>query len=447
MEKRVWVLGHTNPDTDAICSALVYAAFKKEMGFSEVQAGRAGEINRETAFVLKYFEVEPPPSVGDVYSRVADMLEGKEVVSCHPETTLQEAGKLMREHQVKTLPVVDQQGHLLGLFTIGDIAHHLLVELGLEDLAGNVGRARKILGAPVSKLMKTEGLVTFVDDDLVDHVKRVMLETRFRNYPVVDEQNHLLGMIARYDLLALKRKRVILVDHNERAQAVPGIEQAEILEIIDHHRLGDVQTGEPLYFRCEPVGSTCTIIGKIFREQGKEPSPRHAGLLCAGILSDTVLFKSPTCTPADVAICKELAARAGLQIESFGRSMFEAGSALAERPAKEILREDFKEFRLGNLKVGIGQVEAMATSGLEDVKKALLQEMERVAEDESYDLVLMMLTDIIKEGTELLVTGRAAKIVEEAFGQEVRNNRVFLQGVMSRKKQVVPPLARLATFY
>ncbi|NPV29029.1 MAG: putative manganese-dependent inorganic diphosphatase [Firmicutes bacterium] len=443
MEKPIWILGHRNPDTDAICAALAYAELKQALGVAGARAGRVGPLNRETAFVLGYFGVEPPPFVADVRPRVADMLR-REIISCAPETTLQEAGRLMREHQVKTLPVVDPRGRLLGLFTTGDLAHHLLVELGLEALAGSASRAREILATPVRNLMKTEGIVSFHEDELADQVKRVMLETRFRNYPVVDEQDRLLGMVARYDLLALRRKQVILVDHNERAQAVPGIEQAEVLEIIDHHRLGDVQTGEPLYFRSEPVGSTCTIIGKIYQEQGVEPSPRVAGLLCAGILSDTVIFKSPTCTPQDRDIARYLSRLAGLEPEPFGIEIFRAGSALAERPAREILNEDFKDFELGDLKVGIGQVEAIGTAGLEDVKEALLEEMDEMARERGYDLVLMMLTDIAQEGTELLVAGPGEKFAAEAFGQEVRNHRIFLPGVMSRKKQVVPPLARLA---
>ncbi|MDH7576999.1 MAG: putative manganese-dependent inorganic diphosphatase [Bacillota bacterium] len=446
MEKPIWILGHRNPDTDAICAALAYAELKQALGVGRARAGRVGPINRETAFVLDHFGVEPPVLVEEVRPRVTDMLRRK-IASCTPETTLQDAGKLMREHQIKTLPVVDPRGRLLGILTIGDLAHHLLVELGLEDLKGSASRARAILATPVKNLMKSEGIVSFHEEELADQVKRVMLETRFRNYPVVDEHDRLLGMVARYDLLALRRKQVILVDHNERAQAVAGIEQAEVLEIIDHHRLGDVQTGEPLYFRCEPVGSTCTIIGAIYQEQGRKPSSLAAGLLCAGILSDTVIFKSPTCTPRDRAVALSLSELAGLKLETFGYEIFRAGSALAERPASEILNEDFKEFHLGNLKVGIGQVEAIGTAGLEAVKQNLLQEMEGLAREQGYFLVLMMLTDITQEGTELLVAGPGENFVAEAFGQEVRNNRIFLPGVMSRKKQVVPPLARLAALH
>ncbi len=446
MAGTIWVLGHVNPDTDAICAALTYAELKRILGITQARAGRLGPLNRETSYVLNKLGVEPPPVVTDVRSRVMDMIR-KEVISCRPEATLQTAGRLMRENQVKTLPVVDAGGHLLGIVTIGDLARHLLEELDLEEPAINSNRVREILSAPISAIMKTSGVVTFQDDDLATYARRVMLETRYRNYPVVDEHDRLLGMVARYDLLALRRKQVILVDHNERAHAVPGIEEAEVLEIIDHHRLGDIQTGEPLYFRSEPVGSTCTIIRNIYQEQGITPAPLTAALMCAGILSDTVIFKSPTCSARDRAAAQELGEIAGLDIESFGRDMFQAGSALAERPAGEILKEDFKVFQLGNLKVGIGQVEALGTGGLEDVKRALTREMESMVQQEGYDLLLMMLTDIIQEGTELLVTGPAGNLVEEAFGREVRNNRVFLPGVMSRKKQMVPPLARIAALH
>ena len=328
MGRKVWVIGHRSPDTDSICAAIVYAALKKALG-ENAAPGRLGELNRETAYVLDYFDVETPPLVADVYPRVTDMLR-RESFNCSPETTLQEAGQMMREKGIKTLPVVDGNGHLKGLLTTGDLANYLLMELGLE-LVTEGSRTKEILNTAISVLMKTEGIVTFLDDDLVAQVKRVMLETRYRNYPVIDEHNRLLGMVARYDLLALKRKPVILVDHNERSQSVPGIEQAEILEIIDHHRLGDVQTGEPLYFRCEPVGSTCTIIGSIYQQKNIEPSPKMAGLLCAGILSDTVLFKSPTCTAKDFQIAHMLGAKADIELEPFGRAMFRAGSVLADR--------------------------------------------------------------------------------------------------------------------
>jgi manganese-dependent inorganic pyrophosphatase len=440
LERKIWVLGHRNPDTDSICSAIAYAALKKALGKNAVP-GRLGTLNRETAYVLDCFGVEAPALVADVYPRVTDMLR-REIPDCSPETTLQEAGRLMRDIGIKTLPVVDGQRRLKGLLTTGDLAHYLLVELGLETVTGGF-RTREILDTAVSVLMKTEGIISFQDDDMVDQVKKVMLETRYRNYPVVDEHNRLLGLVARYDLLALKRKPLILVDHNERSQSVAGIEQAEILEIIDHHRLGDVQTGEPLFFRCEPVGSTCTIIGSIYKQQGIEPSPEIAGLLCAGILSDTVLFKSPTCTARDRQMAAMLKGRAAVELESFGRAMFRAGSALADRPARELLQEDFKEFQIGDLRIGVGQVEALGIDGLVDVKRSLLCEMNDWVEKQGYDLVLMMLTDIIQEGTEILVAGEDS-FVSEAFGQKVTDGFLFLPGVMSRKKQIIPQLARRA---
>lgn len=440
MGRKVWVIGHRSPDTDSICAAIVYAALKKALG-ENAAPGRLGELNRETAYVLDYFDVETPPLVADVYPRVTDMLR-RESFNCSPETTLQEAGQMMREKGIKTLPVVDGNGHLKGLLTTGDLANYLLMEFGLE-LVTEGSRTKEILNTAISVLMKTEGIVTFLDDDLVAQVKRVMLETRYRNYPVIDEHNRLLGMVARYDLLALKRKPVILVDHNEMSQSVPGIEQAEILEIIDHHRLGDVQTGEPLYFRCEPVGSTCTIIGSIYQQKNIEPSPKMAGLLCAGILSDTVLFKSPTCTAKDFQIAHMLGAKADIELEPFGRAMFRAGSVLADRPAREILQEDFKEFQLGDLKIGVGQVEALGIDGLAEVKRSLLCEMNDFAQEQEYDVVLMMLTDITQEGTEILVAGND-RFVGEAFGKKVKDGHLFLPGVMSRKKQIIPQLARLA---
>ncbi|MDD2283674.1 MAG: putative manganese-dependent inorganic diphosphatase [Eubacteriales bacterium] len=440
MEREIVVLGHRNPDTDSICSAIAYAALKKELG-ENTTPGCLGAPNRETAYVLNHFGVDIPHLVVDVYPQVSDMMR-REIYNCSPKTTLQEAGRLMQDKGVNTFSVVDEDKRLKGLLTTGDLAHYLLMELGLEMVTGG-SRTQEILNTPISALMKTEGIVSFQDDDLVEQVKKVMLETRYRNYPVVDEHNHLLGMVARYDLLALKRKQVILVDHNERSQSVPGIEDAEILEIIDHHRLGDVQTGEPLFFRCEPVGSTCTIIGFIYQQHNVEPSPQVAGLLCAGILSDTVLFKSPTCTTRDRQMAGMLRKRAAIELDTFGRAMFHAGSALAERPAREIFQEDFKEFQLGDLKIGVGQVEALGIDGFAEVKRSLLCEMNNLIQQQGYDLVLMMLTDIIQEGTGILVAGED-RFVSEAFGKKVEDGYLFLPGVLSRKKQIIPQLARLA---
>ncbi|MDA8233453.1 MAG: putative manganese-dependent inorganic diphosphatase [Clostridia bacterium] len=540
--KPIYVIGHLNPDTDSICSAIAYAHLKAALTGEEVVAARAGKINQETRFVLDYFGVEEPFYIRDVKARVGDMLTGEAPVAMLPCTPLREVGILTRNHNAKTIPIVDEDNHLLGIITLGDIAQKYMEELGLENLGqmhvtvdnilrtlngrlvvaqektgelkGNViigamdsttlerfvkkgdvvllgDRERAQLAAikagaacliitgshtttdkvrqeakkagvviisvphdtfatarlinmstPVEAMMQTENIVSFEADDLVDEARKVMLETRFRNYPVVDDDNHLLGVVSRYHLLALMRKKVILVDHNEKSQAVPGLEQAEILEVIDHHRLGDVTTGEPIYFRNEPVGCTATIVTSMYNEQGVEIPSKIAGLLLGAILSDTVIFKSPTCTPRDRVAAQQLAAIAGVEAEEFSREMYKAGTSLAGRTPKEIIFEDFKEFHMGDLYVGIGQVETMDSGSVAQLMDELLQEMGTIKENKGYDLVLLMVTDILQEGTELLVVGDRVEVVEKAFSAKLDGGKTFLPGVMSRKKQVVPPLSR-----
>ncbi|MHB8170206.1 MAG: putative manganese-dependent inorganic diphosphatase [Thermincolia bacterium] len=540
--KPIYVIGHLNPDTDSICSAIAYAHLKATATGEEVVAARAGKVNQETRFVLDYFGVEDPLYIRDVKARVGDMLTGQAPVAMLPCTPLREVGILTRNHNAKTIPIVDEDNHLQGIITLGDIAQKYMEELGLENLgqmhvtvdnilrtlngrlvvaqektgelkssviigamdsntlerfvkkgdvvllgdreraqlaaikagaacliitgshtttdkvrqeAKNAGvviisvphdtfaTARLInMSTPVEAMMQTENIISFEVDDLVDEARKVMLETRFRNYPVVDEENRLLGVVSRYHLLALMKKKVILVDHNEKSQAVPGLEQAEILEVIDHHRLGDVTTGEPIYFRNEPVGCTATIVTSMYNEQGIEIPPKIAGILLGAIMSDTVIFKSPTCTPRDRVAAQQLAAIAGVEAEEFGREMYKAGTSLADCTPKEIIFEDFKEFHMGDLYVGIGQVETMDSGSVAQLMDELLQEMGTIKENKGYDLVLLMVTDILQEGTVLLVVGDRVEVVEKAFGTKLDGSKTFLPGVMSRKKQVVPPLSR-----
>ena len=294
---------------------------------------------------------------------------------------------------------------------------------------------------PVEYVMTTENIISFNLDDFVDEIKDKMLQTRYRNYCVVDENNRVKGLVSRYHLISQRKKKVILMDHNERGQSVHGIDEAEILEIIDHHRIADIQTGRPIYFRNEPVGSTSTIVANIYFENGVRPTKSIAGILCAAILSDTLKFKSPTCTFIDKMTAERLAEIAGIDIDSFALEMFKAGSSLNGRTPEEIFYQDFKDFSLGKYKIGIGQVSTMDTDSITSVKEELLKYMEKVYKDKNYNLVIIMLTDIIKEGSELLFVGEDRELIARAFNVEPGENSVYLPGVVSRKKQVVPPLS------
>lgn len=298
------------------------------------------------------------------------------------------------------------------------------------------------MSAPVQSIMKTDGVISFQEDDLISEVRQKMLETRFRNYPVLDEQERVVGLISRYHLLSLSRKKVILVDHNEWGQAVTGADQAQVLEVIDHHRVGGIQTGEPILFRNEPVGSTCTIVARCYRDRGIEPEKEIAGIMLAAILSDTVIFKSPTCTETDKEIAAYLEEIAGVKAKEFGIQMFKASSNLADREVEELIEEDLKEFSVGDFRVGIGQVSVMGLDGLEKIEIKLMQKLEAMRSERGMRYLLLMVTDLLEENTDLLIAGAVPEEIGKAFNQPVIQNRVFLPNVLSRKKQVVPPLAK-----
>lgn len=538
--EQIYVIGHKNPDTDSICAAIAFARLKERLGVPGVLPCRAGKINRETEFVLDYFNVPGPMYLADLHLRAKDLLSD-EIPIVSPGTSLREAWLLMKNTKQKSLPVTDAGKHMLGMLTVGDLSeayfenmgdldfgalhvpvknivatlngrllagcetqelrghvyvgamHHETLEEVIQEgnilLLGNRPEAQEAalrigvsaliltggtelseglleeakargaivisvpfdtftaarllpMSVPVESIMKTEGIVSFQDDDLIAEVRQKMLETRFRNYPVLDEQERVVGLISRYHLLKLSRKKVILVDHNEYGQAVTGADQAQVLEVIDHHRVGGIQTGEPILFRNEPVGSTCTLITECYREQGLAPEKEIAGLLLAAILSDTVLFKSPTCTAKDREVAAYLEKICGLDAQSFGIQMFKAASSLSDRTALELIEEDLKEFTTGDQRVGVGQVSVMGLEGLPQIRDELQETLERLCAERGMRYLMLMVTDLLEENTELLVAGKEPEEVAKAFGRTLVEGSVLLPGVLSRKKQIVPPLTR-----
>ncbi len=305
-------------------------------------------------------------------------------------------------------------------------------------------RAARMLyqSIPVSRIAQTKDLVCFHLDDFLDDVKEIILQSRYRSYPVLDQQNRVVGTLSRYHLLRPKRKRVVLVDHNEVSQSIPGLDQAELVGIIDHHRLADVQTGYPVYMRNEPVGSTTTIVATMFQEHGLMPGEKLAGLMAAAIISDTVMFKSPTATPRDRRIAERLARIAGIDLDELGKEVFSAGAG-ADKPARTLLMTDFKEFHIADHKLGISQITTMDSAAMLARKEEFLSVMQQIQTEKGYGMMLLMITDVLKEGTELLFLGDE-EILKQAFGiNKIENHHVFLKGVVSRKKQVVPALAIL----
>ena len=295
-----------------------------------------------------------------------------------------------------------------------------------------------IQSIPVEHVMQKGGLMTFSTDDTLDYVKEVMKETRYRSYPVLDFLGRVVGSVSRFQVLNGMKKKVIQVDHNERAQAIDGIDEAEILEIIDHHRVADIQTLAPLTFRAEPVGCTATIIAKCYKEQGVEIPQDMAGLMLGAIISDTLLFKSPTCTPQDTKIAKELAQIAGVNIKEFGMEMFKAGTSLVGKTVEEIFNQDYKKFSFGDVTVGVAQVNTMDIEGFAPYKKEMLAYMDETSKKNNMEFAMLLLTDVINATSEVFVGGPHPEYVEEAFKIELKDRQASLPGVISRKKQVVP---------
>ncbi|MBX7370491.1 putative manganese-dependent inorganic diphosphatase [Clostridium chauvoei] len=544
MKDVIYVTGHKNPDSDSICAAYSYAEFKNKIGNIPAVPVRLGNVNQETQFILDYFGVEAPKFLPTVKLKVED-LQFDNIAPVSPDISLKTAWHIMKDKNIKTLPVADGNDHLLGVLAIsnltscymdiwdnrilaksntsldniidtlsakeihidesrksfpgkiivtamqpdsmkdhieeGDIAivgdreesQDALLDLNISlmIITGShvptdaiIKKAKEknitiivtpydsftasrliIQSIPVGYVMVKDNLISFSTEDLVDEIKRIMIETRFRSYPVTDTNGRVLGTVSRYHLISNFKKKIIQVDHNERGQSVDGLEDAEVLEIIDHHRVADIQTNNPIFFRNEPVGSTSTIVAKSFFENGIRPSKQAAGLLCGAIISDTLLFRSPTCTNQDKHICKKLAEIADINIEEFAKAMFKAGTSLKGKTVEQIFNQDFKPFSIEDTKVGIAQVNTMDIEGFMPLKEDMLKYMETKAKEAGLDMVMLLLTDILNEGSQILVAGNKPEIVEKAFNVTLKDNEAFLDGVLSRKKQVVPPITSAIT--
>ncbi len=293
---------------------------------------------------------------------------------------------------------------------------------------------------PIGRICRTEGLICFHLEDRVDDVREAMLKHRDSAYPILDEEEKIVGVLTRYHLLRPRRKRVVLVDHNEAAQSVPGLEEAEILEIIDHHRLADIQTTNPIYVRNEPVGSTNTILAGMFQDRGLMPSEKMAGMMAAAILSDTVMFKSPTCTERDIRMAERLARIANVSLDELGRQIFSA--SMEGRTAEELLTSDYKEFHIAGHDLAVAQITCVDSPGMLQRKEEFLELMAREKTQKGLSMIILMLTDVLLEGTQIIYLGDD-ETVQQAFNVAPKGNTAFLPGIMSRKKQVIPMLSAL----
>ena len=545
-KRKTIVIGHKNPDTDSICSAICYARLKNTLTGMEYEPGRAGQVSGETQFVLDYFGVEAPRLVKHVKTEVRD-IEVRETKCVKRNISLKKAWNIMQESNAVTLPAVTGDGRLEGLITVGDITKSYMnvydskilskantqysniietvegdlivgdenayfsegkvliaaanpdlmefyinkndlvilgnryesqlcaiemeaaciivcegagVSMTIKKLAQERGCtviataydtytvARLVnQSMPISYFMKTDNLVTFDENDIIDEIKDVMASKRYRDFPILDKNGRYKGMISRRNLLGAQGKMLILVDHNEKSQAVDGIENARIMEIIDHHRLGTIETISPVFFRNQPLGCTATIVYQMYRESGVEVDKTVAGLLCSAIISDTLLFRSPTCTEVDKRAATELAEIAGIGLEEYAGEMFTAGSDLKSKTDEEIFYQDFKRFTAGKVSFGVGQLSSMNTQELETLRDRLLPYIvEAHQQQRGVDMMFFMLTNILDESTMLICEGTGArKTIISAFhieddGNDGRSSAVLLPGVVSRKKQLIPAI-------
>lgn len=537
--RHIYIIGHKNPDTDSICSAIAYADVKNRVsGTNKYKARRAGQINEETQYVLNRFNRLPPVYISDVGTQVKDM-EIRRTKGVDSSISLKKAWKLMKDEGVVTLPITNDDNHLEGIITIGDIARSYMDIYDSKILSAARTQYKNIIetidgtlvignehayfvngkvliaaanpdlmesyiekddlvilgnryesqlcsiemeasciivceGATISKtiqnlaaskhcvvissphdtytvarlinqsmplkyFMTRENIITFKTEDFTDSIKNTMAKKRHRDFPIIDKKGRYVGTISRRNLLGIQRKKLILVDHNERSQAVDNVDGSEILEIIDHHRIGNLETMSPVFFRNQPVGCTATIIYQMYLENSLDIAEDIAGLLCAAIISDTLMFRSPTCTQADKDAANHLAAIAHISIEEFATEMFNAGSNLHNKSPEEVFYQDFKKFNVSDVSFGVGQINSMNAHELELIKVKLVSYMEKAFTEHRVEMLFFMLTNIMEESTELLFYGGNSKeLVYDAFEIKSTSDSVMLKGVVSRKKQLIP---------
>lgn len=536
MDDIIYVTGHRNPDTDSICSSIAYADLKQKMGYNAI-ACRLGELNPETTFVLNKFKVEQPQYIENAKCRLEDILMDEPTL-ISPTTTIKVAWEKITQGKNKSLFVVDQDKHLLGIVSMSNISHvqmrdteqikDLMKNVVIKDIAQTIqgkiivdninfacdgdvkimiscnnnfcdaeykdsiiimsddeqlqlkaiekkaaclivaeGKevttkvidfakkhhvviittpfdamhvARYIYQTPVVELIMTPKVVTFKYKDYVDDVSKRMSKTRFRSYPVINRYDEVVGAVSRFHLFSYKKKKFILLDHNEVSQSVEALEVADVLEIIDHHRIGDIETGNPITFRNQNLGSTASIIYLMYKEHNLVPSKTIASLLCCAIISDTMNFNSPTSTIIDRQIGDELAQIAELNLDDLSLEMFEAVATLRGLSFSEILYNDFKEYAIEGYRIGIGQINILDVKELEVIHREFLSYMEKVNAINKYDLLLICFTNVEGKGSHIIRLGKLANIIDESFNGEMKNGFIFIPNVVSRKKQIVPTI-------
>ena len=540
-KKTIIVIGHKNPDTDSICSAICYADLKSKITNETYVAKRAGHLNEETQYVLKKYNIPVPEYIKDVRPQVSD-IDIRRTEGVSKDISVKDAWTKMKELNVVTLPITHKK-RLIGLITIGDIAksyfevydstilstaktrfQNIVDTLNGTVITGDINEvftkgkvviaaanpdmmenyieegdivilgnryeaqlcaiemeAKCIIvceGAGISKTItkvanerdciiistsydtytvarlinqsmpieflmrkKEDGVISFNTDDFIEDIQGIMAKKRHRDFPIEDNKNNFIGMISRRNLLSAGKKQIILVDHNERGQAISGVETAQILEIIDHHRIGSIETVTPVFFRNQPLGCTATIICQMYHENNIAIPEKIAYLLCSAIISDTLIFKSPTCTEEDIKACHELADIAGINIVEHGMEMFNAGSNLSSKTAKEIIMQDYKKFSVNDVTIGVGQINTMSQTEIDNIRGRIENYIDRVVNDGNVDMVFLLMTNIMTESSEVVFAGKSAgSVLANAFNVTVNGKTAILEKIVSRKKQFFPAI-------
>jgi len=540
-KKTIIVIGHKNPDTDSICSAICYADLKSKITNETYVAKRAGHLNEETQYVLKKYNIPVPEYIKDVRPQVSD-IDIRRTEGVSKDISVKDAWTKMKELNVVTLPITCKK-RLIGLITIGDIAksyfevydstilstaktrfQNIVDTLNGTVITGDINEvftkgkvviaaanpdmmenyieegdivilgnryeaqlcaiemeAKCIIvceGAGISKTItkvanerdciiistsydtytvarlinqsmpieflmrkKEDGVISFNTDDFIEDIQGIMAKKRHRDFPIEDNKNNYIGMISRRNLLSAGKKQIILVDHNERGQAISGVETAQILEIIDHHRIGSIETVTPVFFRNQPLGCTATIICQMYHENNIAIPEKIAYLLCSAIISDTLIFKSPTCTEEDIKACHELADIAGINIVEHGMEMFNAGSNLSSKTAKEIIMQDYKKFSVNDVTIGVGQINTMSQTEIDNIRGRIENYIDRVVNDGNVNMVFLLMTNIMTESSEVVFAGKSAgSVIANAFNVTVNGKTAILEKIVSRKKQFFPAI-------
>lgn len=540
MNDTVHIIGHKNPDTDSIAATIAYAYLKQQLGIPALPC-RIGDINPETDFVLKRFQVAEPMYLANALVRLKEV-EFDEPILIRKNSTIKEAWDRISLRRTGALYVVDPMRNLLGVVSISDLSNILLTDRGerntllmqdtptdnickvlqghyiykeenyhtngkvhilasrkavhcdldfrdtiviisdslelqkrvirdgaacvilvdVDIVSSQIARiakeyrctvivsdqdflkvARSIYRSPSVDLLMKRKIIAFQETDYINDVSSKMSKSRFRSYPVLNKQGEVTGTISRYHLLNYRKKKFILVDHNESSQSIDHLEEGEVLEIVDHHRIGDVQTTTPIRFRNEIIGSTCSIIYKMYQEQGIVPPKDIAGIMCCAILSDTMKFNSPTTTSVDREIAKELACIADVVIDNIAHEMFSAVATIKGRSMSEILYNDFKEYNIDGRRIAIGQINIADEQEIVDVREKFIAYLETINEINKFDLLMMCFTSVDGSGSNLLFIGELSWMVDEAFRDEIRDDLYFVDGIISRKKQIIPTLSKI----